>query len=82
MAKAEQVLGYLIPTGGWAISGDDFDSIYYDEGVAPITKKQFDDTLKIIDKIEADKAKAKAEAKETLLEKLGITADEAKLLLG
>jgi hypothetical protein len=81
MSKATDVLSYLIPTGGWAISGDDFDNIYYDEGVAPITKKQFEDTLKIIDEIAVNETKAKAEAKKVLLDKLGITADEAKLLL-
>ena len=82
MATSAEVLSYLIPTGGWAISGDDFENIYYDAGVKPITKKQFDDAFKIVDKVNADKDTAKAAAKSTLLEKLGISEDEAKLLLG
>jgi hypothetical protein len=43
--------------------------------------KQYEANLKIDNEIKA-KAEAKAVAKSALLEKLGITADEAKLLLG
>ena len=43
MATGGNVLEMLIPTGGWVITADDFDSIRYDEGVTPITKKQFTD---------------------------------------
>jgi len=76
-----QVMEYLIPTGGWAIVAEDFDSIRYDEGVEPITKKQFDDAFEQVEKAEADKIAADLAAKNALLEKLGITADEARLLL-
>lgn len=72
---------YLIPTGGWVIVAEDFDSIRYDDGVSAITKKQFDDAFKQVEKAEADKIAADLAAKNALLEKLGITADEAKLLL-
>ena len=81
MAKAREVMELLIPTGGWTIYGDDFDSIIYNEGVTPITKKQFDDGFAQVDAFKAEQ-EAKAEAdKAALLAKLGITADEAKLLL-
>lgn len=76
-----QVMEYLIPTGGWVIVAEDFDSIRYDEGVEPITKKQFDDAFKKVEKAEADKIAADVLAKNALLAKLGITEDEAKLLL-
>jgi hypothetical protein len=82
MVQGSDVLSYLIPTGGWVIYADDFDSIIYDDGVKPITKKQFDDAFKTVDKIKTDQQKARTEAKSALLEKLGITADEAQLLLG
>ena len=81
MATSAEVLSYLIPTGGWAISGDDFENIYYDEGVQPITKKQFDDAFKIVDKVNADKKAANLIAKAALLDRLGLTAEEAVLLL-
>lgn len=82
MATGAEVLSYLIPTGGWVISGDDFDSIIYDESVTPITKKAFTDAFSKIDVLKAEKAAEKAAARSALLERLGITEDEAKLLLG
>lgn len=81
MAKGSDVLAMLIPQGGWVIYGDDFDSIVYDEGVTPITKKQFDDGFTKVDKWLADLENAKIQKKNDLLDKLGITEDEAKLLL-
>jgi hypothetical protein len=81
MAKGYEVLRMLIPTGGWAIQGNDFDSIVYDEGVKPLTKAQFDAGLADYDVWKAEQD-SKAEAdKAALLAKLGITADEARLLL-
>lgn len=82
MATGGEVLDMLIPTGGWVIYGDDFESIIYDEGVTPITKKQFDDGFGAFDAWKAQQDAAKAAAKTALLAKLGITADEAALLLG
>ena len=81
MAKGGDVLEILIPTGGWVIVGDDFDSIRYDKGVQPITKKQFDDGFKNYDawkQAREDEMKAK---KQALLDRLGITAEEASILL-
>jgi hypothetical protein len=82
MATGGDVLGMLIPTGGWVIYGDDFDSIIYNEGVTPITKKQFADGFAAFDAWKAQGDKAKATAKAALLDRLGITAEEATLLLG
>ena len=81
MAKAGEVLEMLIPTGGWVITGDNFSSIRYDEGVTPITKKQFDDGFAQVDAWKAEKDAEKATAKAELLTRLGITAEEAALLL-
>lgn len=80
MYKAAEVLNLLRPDGGWVITGDDFDGIEF-ISCEPITKKQFDDGLKIIDAKIAEQNQAKADAKTALLKKLGITEDEAKLLL-
>jgi hypothetical protein len=82
MATGGEVLNMLIPTGGWVIYGNDFDSIIYDEGVTPVTKKQFDDGFPVYDAWKAQQDTAKATAKSELLAKLGITAEEAALLLG
>jgi hypothetical protein len=82
MTKGAEVLTMLIPTGGWAIQGDNFDSIIYDEGVTPITTEQFETGLTEVDAWKAEQNAVKAAAKQALLDKLGITAEEAQLLLG
>jgi hypothetical protein len=81
MAKAYEVLNMLIPTGGYVIYGEDFDSIIYDEGVTPITKKQFDDGFAAYDDFKAKQDADKAAAKAAIYERLGLTADELALLL-
>ena len=72
----------LKPTAEFSYSDDDYSTIKWDEldGDAP-TQAQIEAAIKEI-KAEETQAQAKAEAdKELLLVKLGITADEAKLLL-
>jgi len=82
MAKGGEVLSMLIPTGGWVITADDFDSIVYDEGVTPVTKKQFTDGFAQFDAWKTQQDETKANEKAAILKRLGITADEAALLLG
>ena len=80
MANGTDVLTMLIPDGGWYISGNDFEGIQFLE-CKPITKTQFEAGFAQYDAWKADQdAKAIAD-KAALLAKLGITADEAKLLL-
>ena len=81
MATSADVLNMLIPNGGWVIYGQDFDSIIYDEGVTPITKEQFEAGFAQYDAWKAEQDTKAAADKAALLAKLGITADEAKLLL-
>jgi hypothetical protein len=81
MAKGYQVLNYLLPNGGWYISGDDFEGIQFLE-CEPITKAEFEAGFAGYDAWKAQQD-AQAQAKrQTLLDKLGITEEEAKLLLG
>ena len=80
MATGADVLSKLIPTGGWYIAGDDYETIQFIE-CEPITKAQFEAGFAQYDAWKAEQnAKATAD-KAALLAKLGITADEAKLLL-
>ena len=80
MATGTEVLTLLIPNGGWYISGNEFESIQFLE-CEPITKAQFEAGFAQADKSKADKTKAKETAKAELLAKLGITSEEAALLL-
>lgn len=83
MATSAEVLNMLIPTGGWVIYGDDFDSIIYDEGVQPITKKQFTDGFAKYDAWKAEQDAAKAQAKtaaQAKLTALGLTVEDLQAL--
>jgi hypothetical protein len=80
MAKANEVLAMLIPNGGYVAYGDEYEGIQFLE-CEPITKAQFTAGFVQYDAWKAEQD-TKAEAdKAALLAKLGITADEAKLLL-
>lgn len=81
MNKTVKVLQSLLPDGGFAVYGDSYEDIVFIEA-KPITKAAFQ---KAFDSYDSDvlAAAAKASAdKAALLAKLGITADEAALLLG
>ena len=80
MATGGDVLSMLCPNTEWVIRGGDFDSIEWIKG-EKITKVQFEAGFAQFDAWKAEQD-SKAEAdKAALLAKLGITADEARLLL-
>ena len=80
MAKGFEVLAMLLPDKGWAISGDDYNSIQWLE-CEPITKEEFEAGFAQYDEWKTQEETPKAEEKAALLARLGITDDEAKLLL-
>lgn len=81
MIDGAEIMNYLLPGGGWSITETDFDSIIYDEGIAKVTKKDFDKAKSEIESIvEARKTKI-VNDKTALLDRLGISAEEASLLL-
>jgi len=81
MATGGEVLRMLCPSGGWVVYGDDYDSIIWDDDQPKCTKTQFTAGFAQFDAWKT-KQDAKAEAdKNALLAKLGITAQEAKLLI-
>jgi hypothetical protein len=80
MAKNYEVLQMLIPQGGWIITGDTYEGIQFLE-CDPITKEQFQAGFAKFDALKTEQEAKKASDKIALLERLGITADEAALLL-
>jgi hypothetical protein len=80
MATTSQVLGFLIPNGGYYAVGDDYEGIQFLE-CEPITKAQFEAGFAQYDSWKAEQDTKAAADKAALLAKLGITADEARLLL-
>lgn len=80
--KGKEVMEYLRPNGGWVIYGEDFDSIQYFDGCEPIDKPEFDNALANIESILNAQQQTKTSQRQALLDKLGITEEEARLLLG
>jgi hypothetical protein len=80
MAKSYEVLGMLIPNGGYVQIGETYEGIEFID-CEPITKKQYTDGFAQYDAWKAEQDNAKATAKTAVLSKLGITAEEAVLLL-
>jgi len=72
----------LKPNSEFSFNDDDYSTIVWDqlEGDAP-TQKEIDAAIKQIKADELTEAATKAAAKSALLDRLGITEDEAKLLL-
>jgi hypothetical protein len=83
MATALDVLTMLKPQGGWAIWNEDFDTIRWDEGIEPLTKKEFEAGFAKFDAWKADQ-EAQIEAKRSAalakLEALGRDEDDLKAL--
>jgi hypothetical protein len=80
MATSSQVLGMLIPNGGYVAVGYEYEGITFLE-CEPITKAQFTAGFDQYDAMKAEQSAKAAADKAAVLAKLGITADEAKLLL-
>jgi hypothetical protein len=81
VAEHHQVLSFLRPNGGYISNGTTFESIDFIE-CESFTKTEYEAAFAQVD---AWKAQAEAEAqakRQALLDKLGITEDEARLLLG
>jgi hypothetical protein len=81
MATTQQVLSMLIPNGGYVAYGNDYEGIQFIE-CEPISKAQFEAGFAQYDAWKADEESVRAADKAALLERLGITAEEATLLLG
>ena len=82
MATGAEVLRMLIPTGGWVITGEDYEGIEFLE-CEPITKKQFTDGFAKYDaqKLEQDANKATAKSTaQAKLAALGLTISDLEAL--
>jgi hypothetical protein len=82
MATSQEVLRYLIPTGGWVLVGDEFEGIDFVE-CEPITKAQFQAGFAQYDAWKAQQDSAAIAAKEAAQAKLtalGLTTDDLKAL--
>ena len=81
MATGSDVLNMLLPQGGWIMVGDDFDGITWVDDRPRVTKTKFEAGFAQFDSWKVAQDLDKVTKKEALLTKLGITAEEAALLL-
>jgi hypothetical protein len=81
MAKSNEVLAFLRPNGGYVQTGETFEGIKFIE-CDPFTKTEYEAGFAQYDAWKAQQDASRATQKAALLTKLGITAEEAQLLLG
>jgi len=80
MIRGSDVVAMLRPNGGWVTRGNEYEDIEFVE-CEPITKAQFEAGFDQYAAWKAEQDSIKATAKAELLNRLGITAEEAVLLL-
>jgi hypothetical protein len=73
----------LKPTAEFSFTDNDYATVQWDvlEGKAP-TQKQIDDAIEKIKADELIEAETKAASKQAILDRIGLTADELKTILG
>ena len=77
-----KALKKLHPNDEWILTGTTLDGLeFIDKTIQKPTQKQINNAIEQVMADELAEAEAKAQAKAELLKRLGITADEAKLLL-
>ena len=82
MAEGHEVLQMLCPEVGWVIYGNDYNSINWFDKSPAITQEEFEAGFAQIDAWKVQQDAEKSATRQALLDKLGITEEEAKLLLG
>ena len=78
-----KAIKHLKPTAEFVITNDDYSTIIWNvlDGEAP-TQAEIDAAIEQIKADELTESATKAAQRQALLERLGITEDEARLLLG
>jgi hypothetical protein len=79
--KYAKILTYKYKNTEWALDGDDYEGLVWLSDTPKPTKAELDSQWDEVQAIIQAEAEAKAAKKAALLDRLGITEDEAKLLL-
>lgn len=82
MIKIVEAIRSIRPNSEFAIHGEDLENIEWHilEGEIP-TKKEIEQAIKDLEAAEIVKEQEKAAAKSAILERIGLTAEEATILL-
>jgi hypothetical protein len=81
MIDYTKILEYKYPNAQWTLNGDDYEGLTWLSKTKKPTKIELDSLWDEVQSLIQAKAQAKTTAKAALLQRLGITEDEAKLLL-
>jgi hypothetical protein len=82
MIDYTKILEYKYPTDEWTLNGDDYEGLTWLSDTPKPSKATLDGLWdQVIAEMRAEKA-TKAAQRQALLDRLGITEDEARLLLG
>jgi hypothetical protein len=83
MNHLQKAICKLRPTAEFSLTDNDYSTIKWDvlDGDAP-TQAEIDEAIEQVKADELAEAEAKAAKREALLSKLGITEEEARILLG
>ena len=80
MITGGKVLEMLIPEGGYIITGDNYEGIQFLE-CEPISKAEFEAGFAQYDAWKTEQESTKATQRQAILDRLGLTSEEANLLL-
>lgn len=83
MTKLADAINLYNPNAQWVIDGDDYDSLqWHSQDIPKPTLKELKDLLPLVEAAKEKVAQETAAKKQALLDKLGITEAEAKILIG
>jgi hypothetical protein len=80
--KLSDKITLIYPNTQWVLDGDKYENLFFLDLTNKLTEEDFNAQWLIKEQELKVEAEAKETARQALLDKLGITADEAKLLLG
>lgn len=80
MANIYDAVRFLRPNGGYVVRGENYEDIEFLEA-EPFSEEELMDAFDLAQIHFDNEAKEKIDKKQALLDKLGITEEEAKLLL-
>ena len=83
MAKLAEAINLYNPSAQWTLLGNDYETLdWHSVDIAKPTKAELENLLLEVEAVKAQQEADNSTAKAALLARLGITAEEAVLLLG
>lgn len=81
MPTYTEIFQMIRPDGGWVVYEGDLNATVYDEGVEPVTEEEFGQAMLDYPAWKTAKDEELVNRRQAILDRLGLTEDEAKLIL-